>query len=276
MGKAGFNRKTQDVGNIVFMEHVNLTVPDQGTATMFYVEGLGFTRDPYRMVGTHNMWINVGQQQFHLPKGPPQRFRGHIGLVVPDLLALEKRLQSIQLKLADTQFSYRAKGNHLAITGPWGNKFQAYEAGNGFTGPRSIPYVEMLVPVGTAPDIQAFYERCLHAPCSLKKGRNGQASVRVCVGPGQSLIFRETTAELPPYDGHHIAIYVSDFSGPYRMLKRHKLISKEDNEFQYRFQELVPPGKKKPVYTIEHEVRSLYHPLYRIPLVNRAGTERLP
>lgn len=52
------NRKTQDVGNIVFLEHVNLTVPDQETATTFYVEGLGRTRDPYMMVGTHNMWIN--------------------------------------------------------------------------------------------------------------------------------------------------------------------------------------------------------------------------
>lgn len=48
------------------------------------------------------------------------------------------------------------------------------------------------------------------------------------------------------------------------------------NEFQYRFQDIVPPGKRKPVFTIEHEVRSLYHPLYRSPLVNRTGSERLP
>ena len=87
MAKATLNRKTQDVGNIVFLEHVNLTVPDQETATTFYVAGLGFTRDPYMMVDTNNMWVNAGQQQFHLPKGPPQHFRGHIGIVVPASIA---------------------------------------------------------------------------------------------------------------------------------------------------------------------------------------------
>lgn len=50
----------EDVGNIVSMEHVNLSVPDQGLATLFYVVGLGLTRDPYMQVGLENMWINVG------------------------------------------------------------------------------------------------------------------------------------------------------------------------------------------------------------------------
>ena len=59
-----FDPAAKDVGNIVFFEHLNLTVPDQETATDFYVEGLGLTRDPYMMVGTDNMWINAGKQQF--------------------------------------------------------------------------------------------------------------------------------------------------------------------------------------------------------------------
>ncbi len=84
-----YDRRTQDVGNIVTLEHVNVKVPDQTTATAFYVQGMGFTRDPYIMVGIENMWINLGQEQFHLPTGDPQVLRGHMGIVVPDLEALK-------------------------------------------------------------------------------------------------------------------------------------------------------------------------------------------
>ena len=83
-----FDRRRQDTGNILFLEHVNVKVPDQTVATTFYVQGLGFTRDPYLMVSTENMWINIGQQQFHLPTGAPQVLRGWVGLVVPDELLL--------------------------------------------------------------------------------------------------------------------------------------------------------------------------------------------
>ena len=54
-----FNRVEENVGNILNMEHVNLTVPDQQLAALFYVSGLGFTRDPYIDFGTFNMWINA-------------------------------------------------------------------------------------------------------------------------------------------------------------------------------------------------------------------------
>ena len=59
----------EDVGNIVMLEHVNIRVPDQLLATLFYVVGLGFTRDPYSAVGVSGMHVNVGDQQFHLPTG---------------------------------------------------------------------------------------------------------------------------------------------------------------------------------------------------------------
>ena len=61
----------EDVGNIVLLEHVNVQIPDQALATLFYVVGLGFTRDPYLNVALNNMWVNVGEQQFHLPTRPP-------------------------------------------------------------------------------------------------------------------------------------------------------------------------------------------------------------
>ena len=55
-----YERRNQDIGNIVAFEHANVRVPDQQIATAFYVMGLGFTRDPYLMVGLDNMWINLG------------------------------------------------------------------------------------------------------------------------------------------------------------------------------------------------------------------------
>ena len=68
MSTRHFDRAEEDFGNVLNMEHINLTVPDQQLAALFYVTGLGFTRDPYIDFGTFNMWINVGEQQFHLPK----------------------------------------------------------------------------------------------------------------------------------------------------------------------------------------------------------------
>ena len=38
-----YDRRSQDVGNIVALEHVNVRIPDQVLATAFYVQGLGFT-----------------------------------------------------------------------------------------------------------------------------------------------------------------------------------------------------------------------------------------
>src|SRR6202451_3512526 len=77
-----FDRAAEDLGNSIHLEHVNVTVPDQRLATLFYVVGLGLTRDPYLMVSDTNMWINVGRSQFHLPRGEPMRLRGPTGIVI--------------------------------------------------------------------------------------------------------------------------------------------------------------------------------------------------
>ncbi len=85
MSEKTYKRATQDVGNVLCMEHVNVMVPNQQMATDFYIGGLGFTRDPYMMVDTDNMWANLGEQQFHLPSRGQQVLRGHVGLVIPDI-----------------------------------------------------------------------------------------------------------------------------------------------------------------------------------------------
>ena len=97
-----FDRALEDLGNIVELEHVNVTIPNQEVATQFYVTGLGLTRDPYLITGVSNMWINVGRSQFHLPTNTPQVLRGCVGLIMPDLKSLVKRLKTIRTPLART------------------------------------------------------------------------------------------------------------------------------------------------------------------------------
>ena len=261
-----FDPASQDVGNIVLFEHVNLTIPDQEKATDFYVAGLGLTRDPYMMVGTNNMWINAGRQQFHLPKGSPQRFRGIVGLTLPDLGALEDRLRSVSARLDGTQFSWRRKDGHVALTCPWGNKFRAHAAGGGHGAPLGIPYLEMPVGRGAAAGIAQFYRSVLGAPAEVDG-----AGARVTVGPGQSFVFRESDGPDGDYDGHHVAVYAADFSGPYRALADRGLVTAVDNASQYRFVDIVEPDAGTALFAIEHEVRSLHHPLYARALVNRNG-----
>ena len=38
-----FDRATEDLGNSLHMEHVNVQIPDQRLSTLFYVAGLGLT-----------------------------------------------------------------------------------------------------------------------------------------------------------------------------------------------------------------------------------------
>src|SRR5262249_9707667 len=100
-----FDRTAEDLGNIVELGHVNLTVPGQSLATAYYLMGLGLTRDPYLMAGLENMWVNVGRGQFHLPTRGTQVLRGTTALVLPDLEALLKRLHHAEKFLQGTRFS---------------------------------------------------------------------------------------------------------------------------------------------------------------------------
>ncbi len=93
------------------------------------------------------------------------------------------------------------------------------------------------------------------------------------VGKEQYLHFRETDRTIPDYDGHHIQIYLADFSGPHAWLKKKGLVTEESDQYQYRFQDIVEPDSGKVLFTIEHEVRSMTHPLYARPLVNRNPTQ---
>jgi hypothetical protein len=66
-----------------------------------------------------------------------------------------------------------------------------------------------------------------------------------------------------------VQIYIVNFSGPYRALRERNLISQEDNRYQYRFRDIVDLDSGRHLFTVEHEVRSVTHPMYLRPLINR-------
>jgi hypothetical protein len=264
-----FDRAAEDLGNVIHLEHVNVTIPDQRLATLFYVSGLGLTRDPYLMTSDNNMWVNVGRSQFHLPTGAPQVLRGHTGIVVAGREALLERLASVRKRLDGTRFSFSEHNDHVAATCPWGNRVRCYEPDAARFGriALGIPYVEFDVPTGTAKGIAAFYRTVIGAPAQVANGDGTLACVTV--GKDQHFRFRETEQALPDFDEHHVQIYIVDFSGPYRRLGERKLVSQEDNQYQYRFRDIVDPHDGRHLFTIEHEVRSVTHPMFLRPLVNR-------
>ena len=263
------NYSDEDVGNIIALEHVNVQISDQALATLFYVVGMGGTRDPYLNVGLNNMWINFGEQQFHLPTRQPQVIDGYIGLVVPDLEALAKRLASVAEGLKGTKFSCEPVGDHLLVTCPWGNRYRCHASHDGF-GDMAIgmPYVEFLVPTGALAGILRFYQTVFAGPAAVEKDSQGSVG-RVKIGRQQSLIFRETEKALRPYDGHHIAVYVANFSKPYGFLQSRGLITEDVRNHQFRFKDIVDPEDGSNKFTLEHEVRSLRHPMYHRMFVNR-------
>ena len=264
-----YDRTRQDLGNIVLLEHVNVCISDQRLATLFYISGLGFTRDPYLVTGIENMWINVGRHQFHLPSRGPQVLRGRVGLVVPDLAALETRLKKVAPLLAETRFAWERRDGLIEATCPWGNRYLCHAPAPRFGETElAIAYVEFDVPPGAARPIARFYQEIFGAHVAVD-GAAGAETAVVAVSAAQRMRYRESTHPLPPYDGHHIQIYVSDFSGPHGRLLERGLVTEESSEHQYRFRDLVDLDSGRALYAIEHEVRSLTHPLYGRALVNR-------
>jgi predicted enzyme related to lactoylglutathione lyase len=267
-----FDRTAEDLGNIVELGHVNVTVPDQSKAVAFYLMGLGLTRDPYLMAGLENMWVNVGRGQFHLPsRSTPQVVNGTTALVMPDLDALMQRLQYAQKYLEGTQYSFREAGDTVEATCPWGNRIRVHAPDPTRFGAMRVgmPYVEFDIPVGT--DLSAiarFYTDILGGIAGVASDEHGSYAW-ANTSAESKVIYRESNAPVPEYDGHHIQITLADFSGPHKKLVERGLISEESDQHQYRFVDIVDVDTNKPIYRIEHETRSMRHPMFNRVFVNR-------
>jgi hypothetical protein len=269
-----YDRDAQVVGNIVHLEHFNVIVGDQRLATLFYVVGLGGTRDPYIFPGLENMWVNFGRTQVHLPNRggkAPEVLRGTAGFVVPSLDDLEKRLEHAGREMkriapeAPSKFSFKRQKDFVEATCPWGNRVRCHAPAPEFgRTDLGLVYVDFDVPKGTAEGIARFYNEVMRAPARFDKNRTS-----VSIGRDQRLFFTETDRALPEYANHHIQVYVADFASPYHWLKPRDLINMETDAEEWRFQWITDPKDGKKLFQIEHEVRSMKHRLFARPLVNR-------
>jgi catechol-2,3-dioxygenase len=265
--KPVFNRASEDLGNIVNLGHVNFRVPDQGLATAFYMTGLGLTRDPFMMTGTNNMWVNAGDSQFHLPTGPATVAEGVVtGLVVPDLDDLEGRLERVSKELAGSRFCFRRNGDVVEATCPWGNRFVCHAPDAARFGPflSWISYVRFEVARGAAEPIARFYREVMGAVAHVEG-----SEARVSCGHHQTLIFAECDAPLAACLDHHIQIYLADFAGPYQRLQDMGLRVDESSQWQYRFISIPDMVSGREVFPLDHEVRSMTHPMFGRQLINR-------
>ncbi len=264
-----FDRAQEDVGNVLSLEHFNAQIPDQQLSTLFYVMGLGLTRDPYQVVGITNMWVNAGRCQFHLPTGTAQVLNGHVGLVIEGRDALVRRLEAVSGPLKGTRFSFRQLPGYVEAICPWGNHMRCYEPSPRF-GEMTLgmPYVEVKTEPGAAQGIARFYREMLDTPAQVVDDAEGTAA-RVSIGTDQYLLFREAAGPHPDWDGYHVAIYLANFSGPHRRLGERGLISRETNQHEYRFIDITDLDTGRVLARLEHEVRSMRHPMYARALVNR-------
>ena len=268
-----FDRAAEDLGNSIHFEHVNVTIPDQRLATLFYVAGLGLTRDPYLMVSDTNMWVNVGRSQFHLPTAR----RRCCAAIPASSSPAARRCWSGWRR---SRKSSKAPRSHSASTTTMSRRSAPGATACAATSrtPRASGASRSAFPMssstcrsGPRKRICAFYPEIMGMQAEFVNGDGTVA--RVKVGKDQYLQFRETDQPLPDFDGHHVQIYVTDFSGPYRRLRERGLVSQEDNQYQYRFRDIVDLDSGRHLFTVEHEVRSATHPMFMRPLVNRNPAE---
>lgn len=261
--------RSPDLGSAILLDHVNLRVTDQQRATAFFVEGLGLARDPERMTGTGNMWVHVGRQQLHLPTGEPRRFAGEIGLCLPRPGAAAGALAARAGRFAGTPFAVEGDGATARVVDPWGRRFRLHPASGEppGAGPPAIPYVTFWVRPGTAAGIAAFYEQVLEAPAHPLAPP--EAGVAVRVGPGMALRYLERDDVEPSGHALHVCLYVTRFHAIHRRLERMGAVSEPMAREQFRFHDITAPEGGTVLYSIEHEIRSLYHRYYGWPLHDR-------
>ena len=264
-----FDRAEENIGNVLNMEHINLTVPDQQLAALFYVTGLGFTRDPYIDFGTFNMWVNTGEQQFHLPKNTAQRWRGHIGVVVPSLEDLQRRLRFVAKPLADTAFAWEEQEDHVRVTCPWGNDIRVH-------GPERFPGRYLGIPYARDAHPRGHGERGRPVlRTGLLDARHGARRQRRTPRGGldgastnvSSIGKPRTTSPITTGTTSPSTLWTS--ARPHAYLAEHGLVTEESDQHQYRFQAVVDPDTGDTITELEHEVRSLRHPMFKRNLVNR-------
>ena len=259
-----------EVGGIVHLEHLNFPVADYDLVSVFFMAGLGLTRDPFTRVDETNMAVNVGMQQFHFPRQQTGilPMHGVIGLITPELDAVKARCDALAREGAfeGTSYHYTAGSDFHEIVSPFGVRLRLHPTGSlPFPRVLGLPYVELPVPAGCAAGIGRFYQQIMQAPVTFEG-----SAVQVTMGPYQWVRFVETEG-LANYDNgpFHIAYYVSRYSSVFDTISGRGGKIGGGGDQVFFFDDLFDPDTGKDVFAFGNEVRSFYHVDFMRPLVNR-------
>lgn len=163
-----------------------------------------------------------------------------------------------------------------------------------------ISYIDFNVPYGTARSICVFYSYFFGIRTSIEQVRCSYSNSNLCdsvrpspndvvddnrlrctvrVGVSQQLQFTEislSSNQIPLYDGHHIAVYVSDFNGTYNRFSGYNASNLLWNNprfmrtagytlqdaikySEFRIKDIIDISTGEIVYELEHEIRSIKH-----------------
>lgn len=162
---------------------------------------------------------------------------------------------------------------------------------------RGISYIEFYVPQNTAAQIAEFYDCVFDAPTNLVTTTDdpetsatddsttttttvaivGVGSIDAETGrTSQCLLFRESELPVPPYDGHHLTLYVGDDGADFeaafksctdagvvwvnpRFNDRATNLTGAKKWKLFRFKDILDLKTGKKIFELEHEVRSIHH-----------------
>ena len=275
------HERLPEVGGILHLEHFNFEMQDHELATLFFMNGLGLTRDPYKRTDETNMGVNIGLQQFHLPRrgNPTPPFYGEIGLIVPDLAAAHVRLERVQ-KLGHfdgTQYEMmEVSDDQLLVQSPWGVCMRLWRPGVlPFQRPLGLVYVDIPVAPGTAEKLSAFYVNLLAAPFQMED-LDGETSAVVSAGPYQQLRFRERELEDYNLYAFHVAYYISNYNRVRDTAIGAGVLLGEGKGQVCFIEGPFDPETGELLLAFQQEWRSVYHPDFMRPLVNRWPMEAEP
>lgn len=279
---------------VALLEHVNINIAQASPSDQFFFELLGMVPssicNPERIIHA-----NMGLSQMHLPVVPesPQTWNGAVGLAYVG--GEFDRVRAAMLQEPAEKWGIEERGPaELVVTGPHGTRYHLHtvdeswasashargsihrgEADDG-DGARcaGILYVEIMVAPGAASSIHALYSEVFGAQAELvRSGGDSLCSCVVHVGPDapQQIRYCETDAQLPAYDGHHLAIYLEDYESAYLKALEKGLVwnnprfndvptSLEDarKRAQFRMKNFVDLATGEVVHELEHEVRCRY------------------
>lgn len=262
-----------EVGGILHLEHFNFEVFEHDMVTIFFMNGLGFTRDPFKRADENNIGVNIGMQQFHLPRrgNPTPPFQGIVGLILPDLRMAVARLNRLERlgKFEGTLYALKMDRGVPLVTSPWGVRMRLHQAGSlPFLRPMGLPYVDIFVPPGKAEPIANFYRKVMEAPAEVQK-RGKFRTTAVTMGAFQEVHFIEKNMDDYNLYNFHIAYYVNRYNEiRARVDKQGSMVGNGTGQVFF-FNDIFDPKTDRTIFRFQQEPRSVYHEDFMRPLVNR-------